>query len=74
MPTKQELEEQNEQLTKELTTLKYEVISAIRQKDSHIAELQSLALHYEKTINVLSGRLMALNSVAAVGETTARDA
>jgi hypothetical protein len=74
MPTKQELMEQNDQLSGELMTLKYEVMAAIKYKDSCIAELESLALHYEQTINVLSGRLMALNSVAAVEETPARNA
>jgi len=74
MPTKQELEQENDDLKAELSKLRYEVIGAIQHRDSRIVELEQLALHYEKTINVLSGRVMALNSVTTIGETTERNA
>ena len=66
MKTKQELKEENESLLEELNNLKGVVWGVMKEKDSKLVELELLAKEYEKTINLLSGRQMALYSGDAV--------
>ena len=66
MKTKQEYIEENESLLEELNNLKGVVWGVMKEKDSKLVELELLAKEYEKTINLLSGRLMALYSSDAV--------
>tara|TARA_R110002050_G_scaffold112966_4_gene227486 strand:- start:199 stop:423 length:225 start_codon:yes stop_codon:yes gene_type:complete len=66
MITKQELRDENEKLLEELNTLKSVIYNTLREKDSKLVELEHLAKQYEKTINILSGRLMALYTGDAV--------
>ena len=68
MITKQELRDENERLLEELNTLKSAIYTTLREKDSKLVELEHLAKQYERTINILSGRLMALYSGDAVGK------
>tara|TARA_R100000008_G_C3472303_1_gene109600 strand:+ start:157 stop:399 length:243 start_codon:yes stop_codon:yes gene_type:complete len=76
MPTKQELIEMNEVLTEQLEShmrqiseLKMAVYKTIQEKDSYIIELERLASHYERTVNVLSGRVLDLNSRQEIEKT-----
>lgn len=66
MRTKQEIRDENEELREELNTLKNIIYTTLREKDSKLVELEHLAKQYEKTINILSGRLMALYTGDAV--------
>ena len=66
MRTKQEIRDENEKMREELNTLKGVIYTTLREKDSKLVELEYLAKQYEKTINILSGRLMALYSGDAV--------
>ena len=66
MRTKQEIRDENEKLLGELNTLKGVIYTTLREKDSKLVELEHLAKQYEKTINILSGRLMALYTGDAV--------
>ena len=68
MKTKQELIEENENLKEELNNLKGVIWGVMKDKDSKLVELEMLAKEYEKAINLLSGRLMALYSGDAVRE------
>ena len=68
MKNKQELIEENEKLLKELNDLKGVIWGVMKSKDSKLVELEMLAKEYEKVINLLSGRLMALYSGDAVRE------
>lgn len=67
MITKQELRDENEKLTAELNNLKRVIWGTMKEKDSKLVELEHLAKQYERTINILSGRLMALYSGDADG-------
>ena len=68
MKNKQELIEENEKLLKELNDLKGVIWGVMKSKDSKLVELEMLAKEYEKVINLLSGRLMALYSGDVVRE------
>jgi hypothetical protein len=68
MATKQELIELNKELNKELNNLKQIIWGTMREKESTILQIEALAKEYEKVINILSGRLIALYSGDRVEE------